>query len=103
MNAVVETGGKQYKVTEGSIIKVEKLNANIGDKIVLDKIKTIYNNDSIAIGKPNIDNAKVIAKVLSHEKAKKVIVFKYKAKTGYRRKNGHRQNYTTLKIEKIEV
>jgi len=103
MNVVIETGGKQYKVSEGSIIKVEKLKANIGDKVVLDKIKAIVNNDTITIGKPNIDKAKVIAKVLSQEKAKKVIVFKYKAKTGYRRKNGHRQNYTILKIEKIEV
>ncbi len=103
MYALIQTGGKQYKVSEGEILKVEKLEGEAGGSIVLDQVMMINDeNGSIKIGNPLLDNARVTAKILDQGKNKKIIVYKYKKRKNYRRKQGHRQPYTRLLIEKIE-
>lgn len=103
MYAILETGGKQYKVAEGDVLFVEKLNANEGDVVTLENILAFSKDGNLVIGNPVVDGAKVEAKVLEQGKAKKVIVFKYKAKKDYRKKQGHRQPYTKIVIEKINA
>ena len=103
MYAVLATGGKQYRVTEGDVIFVEKLNAEVDTTVELNEVLAVETEDGIKVGTPVVEGAKVIAKVAAQGKAKKVIVFKYKSKKDYRRKNGHRQPYTKLVIEKIEA
>ncbi|SHG88429.1 50S ribosomal protein L21 [Tepidibacter thalassicus] len=103
MYAIVETGGKQYKVSEGDVIFVEKLEANEGDVVTLDKVLACSKDGNLVVGNPVVDGANVEAKVLKQGKAKKIIVFKYKPKKDYRRKQGHRQPYTKLVIEKINA
>ena len=100
--AVVETGGKQYKVSPGQTIEVEKLPAG-GDTVELDKVYLIGDGDKVTVGKPTIPGAKVIANVVGGGKGDKVIVYKFKAKVRYRRKRGHRQPYTKLAIKEIVV
>lgn len=100
MYAVIETGGKQYKVAEGDVIFVEKLDAEVDASYTFDKVLAI-GGDEIKVGTPVVEGASVTAKVLRQAKAKKVIVFKYKPKKTYRNKKGHRQPYTKLQIEKI--
>ena len=95
MYAIVKTGGKQYKVAQGDVLFVEKLEANEGDVVTLDQV--------LAVGAPVVEGATVTAKVVAQGKAKKVIVYKYKAKKDYRRKQGHRQPYTKLVIESINA
>lgn len=99
--AVVETGGKQYRVSTGDAIYVEKLNVNEGDEVVLDRVLLVSQDGKTKVGTPYIDGAKVIAKAEKQGKQKKIIVFKYKAKKNYRKKQGHRQPYTKLVIENI--
>ncbi|CCQ92617.1 ribosomal protein L21 (BL20) [[Clostridium] ultunense Esp] len=101
MYAVVETGGKQYRVQEGDIVFVEKIDTEEGEKIDLSRVLLVSKEDGLIVGKPYVEGAKVEATVLEQGKAKKIIVFKYKAKKNYRKKQGHRQPYTKLKIEKI--
>jgi large subunit ribosomal protein L21 len=101
MYAIIEACGKQYKVSEGDIVFVEKLEVNEGEKVTFDKVLLISDGDKIKVGTPQVKNAKVEATVVEHGKAKKVVVFKYKAKKNERRKQGHRQPYTKIKIEKI--
>lgn len=101
MYAVIETGGKQYKVENGDVVFVEKLEATEGATVELDKVLLISNEGNLSTGKPYVDGAKVEATVLEQGKGKKIIVFKYKAKKNYRKKQGHRQPYTKLKIENI--
>ncbi|CEQ23093.1 50S ribosomal protein L21 [[Clostridium] sordellii] len=103
MYAIVKTGGKQYKVAEGDVIFVEKLNANEGDVVTLNEVLACSKDGNLVVGAPNVEGASVSAKVVEQGKAKKVIVFKYKAKKDYRRKNGHRQAYTKLVVEKINA
>lgn len=100
MYAVVETGGKQYRVQEGDVIQVEKLVVNEGEVVSLDVI-ALGRDGKVFVGE-ELANVKVNAKVVSHGKGKKVIVFKYKPKKDYRRKQGHRQPYTELVIETVE-
>ncbi len=102
MYAVIQTGGKQYKVSTGDEIKVEKLNAEIGDIIILDKVLMVSDNSDINVGSPYLKNFLVKARILRHEKGKKIIVFKYKRRKNYKRKKGHRQYYSIIKIENIE-
>ena len=103
MYAVVQTGGKQYRVQEGDFLNVEKLNAEVNSTVELTDVLAVSKSDGeLVVGKPVVEGAKVVAKVVAQDKAKKIIVFKYKAKKDYRRKQGHRQPYTRLLIEKIE-
>ena len=100
MYAVIATGGKQYKVSEGDTLKVEKLGVEAGEKVTFDQV-LLVSGDDVKVGDPTVAGATVEASVVSNGKAKKVIVYKYKRKSGYHKKNGHRQQYTEVKIEKI--
>ena len=102
MYAIIATGGKQYKVTEGDIIRVEKLGVEAGQTYTFDQVLAV-NNGELAVGCPTVEGATVSATVMGDGKAKKVIVYKYKRKTGYHTKNGHRQIYTEVKIDKINA
>lgn len=99
MKAVIETGGKQYYVAEGTELYIEKLEANAGDKITFDKVLMVDGQS----GTPYVKGAKVEAKVVKHGKAKKITIFKFKAKKKYRRTQGHRQPYTKVEITKISA
>ncbi|MGL5615335.1 MAG: 50S ribosomal protein L21 [Sarcina sp.] len=103
MYAVLTTGGKQYRVQEGDVLFVEKLNAEVDATVELTEVLAVSKDGELKVGAPVVAGAKVVAKVLSQGKAKKVVVFKYKPKKDYRRKNGHRQPYTKIVIEKIEA
>ena len=103
MYAVLTTGGKQYRVSEGDVLFVEKLNAEVDSTVELTEVLAVSKDGELKVGAPVVDGAKVVAKVLSQGKSKKVVVFKYKRKKDYRRKNGHRQPYTKIVVEKIEA
>lgn len=103
MYAVIETGGKQYRVQEGDVISVEKLSAEAGDKVTLDKVLLLNDDKAVKIGAPYVEGAKVEATVVENGKGDKVIIFKYKAKKDYRKKQGHRQPYTMLTIDAISA
>ena len=100
---IVETGGKQYRVHEGDTIRVESIDGDAGDTIDLESVKLISLDGETSVGTPNVEGAKVQAEVVNKGKGKKIVVFKYKAKTRYRRKNGHRQNFTDLRITDISA
>ena len=102
MYAIIATGGKQYKVAEGEVIRVEKLGAAEGENVVFDQV-LVVSGDEVKVGNPTVAGATVTASVVKEGKAKKVIVYKYKRKTGYHKKNGHRQQYTQVKIDKINA
>ena len=99
MYAIFQTGGKQYRVSEGDVITVEKIAANEGDVVTFDQVLTVVNDADVKVGTPVVEGAKITAK----DKARKILVFKYKAKSNYRRRQGHRQPFTKLTIEKIEA
>ena len=101
MYAVVETGGKQYKVTPGQVVQVERLQAEKGSQIELDRVLLVADGENRLVGRPLVEGAKVLAEALGEEKEDKVIVFKYKPKVRYRRKKGHRHLYTNLAIKQI--
>ena len=101
MFAIIETGGKQYKVTEGDIINVELLTVEPDSEIEIDKVHAIYNGEKLSTGDPLVKGAKVTCKVLEHGKGKKIVVFHYKAKKNIRKKQGHRQPFTKLQIQEI--
>ncbi|HYE09912.1 MAG TPA: 50S ribosomal protein L21 [Patescibacteria group bacterium] len=103
MYAIIKTGGKQYRVNEGDVISVEKLDVASGEKIVFDEILVVSNNGELQIGAPVVSGAKVEGTVVQQGKEKKVVVFKYKPKKDYRKKQGHRQPFTKVKIEKISL
>ena len=97
MYAIIATGGKQYKVAEGDVLKVEKLDAEAGNTVTFDQVIAV-SDGSLKVG-ADVANASVTATVMEQGRGKKVIVYKYKRKTGYHKKNGHRQSYTQVKIE----
>ena len=101
MYAIIATGGKQYKVSEGDIITIEKLGVEAGEKVTFDQVLAVSDN-GMKVG-ADVANATVEASVVKEGRAKKVIVYKYKRKTGYHKKNGHRQEFTQVKIEKINA
>ena len=102
MYAIIQTGGKQYRVSEGDVVSIEKLTVAEGEEVVFDQVLTVVSDSDIKIGKPVVEGAKVTAKVVEHGKGKKILVFKYKAKSNYRKRQGHRQPYTKVEISKIE-
>jgi len=101
MYAVIETGGKQYKVSEGDFIFVEKLDVEAGETVTVDKVLVVADGEDVKVGAPYVDGASVTADVVKNGKDKKIIVYKYKPKKGYHKKQGHRQPYTKLEIKKI--
>jgi len=103
MYAVIESGGKQYRVEEGATLRVELLEATPGAEVTLDRVLLVSDGDRVTVGAPVVKGAAVRATVLGHDRAKKIIVFKYKAKAHYRRKQGHRQHFTALRIDKITL
>ncbi len=102
MYAIVATGGKQYRVKEGDVILVEKLNAAEGETVEVKEVLAVGQEGDLKVGSPTVEGAKVVLKVLSQTKGNKVIVFKYKPKKNYRKKTGHRQPLTKVVVEKIE-
>ena len=99
--AIVQTGGKQYRVQEGDTIRVESLPGEAGDMVELDNVLMVSEDGEVTLGAPKVSGASVITEIAEQGKAKKVVVFKYKAKTRYRRKRGHRQHYTDLSVTRI--
>ena len=102
MYAIIATGGKQYKVSEGDVIRVEKLGVEAGSTYTFDQVLAV-SGDEVKVGDPLVADASVEASVIGDGKAKKITVYKYKRKTGYHKKQGHRQLYTKVKIEKINA
>ena len=103
MYAVIETGGKQYRVQEGDVITVEKLKAGDGERVEFDKVLLMSDGSDVQVGAPYLEAARVFGSVVESGKGKKVIIFKYKSKKDYRKKQGHRQPYTTVEIEGISA
>ena len=103
MYAVIETGGKQYKVSEGDTIFIEKLGVEEGEAVTFDKVLVVADGENVKVGAPTVDGATVEAKVVKNGKAKKIYVFKMKRKKNYRRKKGHRQPFTKVEISKINL
>ena len=103
MYAVIKTGGKQYRVQQGDVIFVEKINAQADEQVTFEEVLLVGNGDETKIGTPVVAGAKVEGKVLAQVKAKKVVVYKYKAKKNERKKQGHRQPYTKVEITKIAL
>lgn len=101
MYAIIKTGGKQYRVQEGDILRVEKLNAKEGQTFEFDQVLAISKGDGLTVGTPYVEGAKAEAKVLGQGKHQKITVFKYKPKKNYRKKQGHRQPFTEVQITKI--
>ena len=101
LHAIIETGGKQYRVGEGDIVFIEKLPVEAGEEVTFDKVLAVMGDGTTAIGAPVVEGAKVTAKVVKNGKGKKIHIFKYKPKKGYRRRQGHRQPYTQVQIESV--
>ena len=101
MYAIIKTGGKQYKVSEGDLVRVEKLDNEIGESVEFDEVLLVGGDDEVKVGAPTVENAKVSAIVEDQAKDKKIVVYKYKPKKMYRKKQGHRQPYTLVKIDSI--
>ena len=101
MYAVVESGSKQYRVAEGDLIDVETLPVEVGEKVELDRVLMVTEDDNVTVGKPTIEGAKVVATVKSHGRGRKIIVYKHKK--NYHKKQGHRQNFTRLQIDEIKA
>jgi large subunit ribosomal protein L21 len=102
MYAVIKTGGKQYKVAQGDRLRIEKLPASVGDTVTFDEV-LLVGGDAIKVGAPLVAGAKVEAKVIAQDREKKIIVFKFRRRKNYRRKNGHRQPFTALEITGIKA
>lgn len=103
MYAVIKTGGKQYRVKEGDVITVEKLDIEAGEKVTFDKVLLLSDGETIKVGAPFVESCNVEGTVVEHGKGQKVIIFKYKSKKDYRKKQGHRQPYTMIEIQKVSA
>ncbi|MBI5587619.1 MAG: 50S ribosomal protein L21 [Deltaproteobacteria bacterium] len=103
MYAVIKTGGKQYRVTEGEVLNVEKLNGEVGSQVELAEVLAVGEGEGIRIGTPLVSGASVVAEIVEHGKDKKVIIFKKKRRKGYTKKQGHRQLFTSLRIKEIKA
>lgn len=103
MFAVLRTGGKEYKVSKGDIIRVEKLEGKVGDSVTLKEVLMVGEGDNIQIGNPTVDQATVIGEIIQQTKGGKILTYKMKKRKNYRRMKGHRQHYTYLKIQEITI
>jgi large subunit ribosomal protein L21 len=103
MYAIIETGGKQYRVSEGDTLYIEKLPAQADETVEINRVLALVDGENVKIGSPLVEGARVLLKVVRHGRGKKIIVFKFKAKKNYRRKQGHRQAFTQVTVEKIEA
>ncbi len=103
MFAIIETGGKQYRVAEGEVIEVEKLPVPEGETVTLDRVLMVGDDKQVQVGRPLVEGARVEARAVGEDRGPKIVVFKYKPKIRYRRKTGHRQSFTRLHIERILV
>jgi large subunit ribosomal protein L21 len=103
MYAVIKTGGKQYKVEKGSTLRVEKLDGEAGTKLEFSEVLLVADGENVQIGTPVLGGAKVSAEIVAQEKGEKLIVFKFRRRKAYRRKNGHRQSYTAIKVTDIQA
>nr|WP_325298813.1 50S ribosomal protein L21 [uncultured Dysosmobacter sp.] len=103
MNAIIVTGGKQYKVAEGDVVYIEKLDQEAGDTVKFDQVLAVIDGEKATFGTPVVEGASVEAKIVKNGKGKKIRIFKYNAKKGYRKRQGHRQPYTKVAIGKISV
>ncbi|MDP1990746.1 MAG: 50S ribosomal protein L21 [Syntrophales bacterium] len=103
MYAVIKTGGKQHKVSEGDVIAIEKINGGKGDAIVFDQVLMVEKDGDIRIGRPVVEGAKVTGEILAQTKGDKLIVFKMKKRKGFHKKNGHRQQLTSMRIKEISI
>lgn len=103
MYAVVNTGGKQYKVQKGETLRIEKIPGEVGAQVTFDKVLMVADGENVRVGQPLLEKAAVLASIVEQDKAKKIIVFKYKRRKRYRRKQGHRQPYTAIRIDGIEA
>jgi large subunit ribosomal protein L21 len=103
MYAVIKTGGKQYKVEKGSTLRVEKLDGDAGAKVTFEEVLLVADGEEVKIGTPMLGGAKVSAEIVAQEKGEKLIVFKFRRRKAYRRKNGHRQQYTAIKVTDIQA
>src|SRR5512147_1548582 len=101
MYAVITTGGKQYKVAPGDVVRVETLDAKKGDTVELKDVYMIADGDKVSVGKPRLESARVTAEVLGEGRGEKLLIFKHRRRKGFRRTNGHRQNYTAIKVKEI--
>ena len=101
MYAVIATGGKQYRVSEGDILRIEKIGGDVGDPVELDNVLMVADGDDVTIGRPVVGDARVNASIVEQGKAKKVLVFKYKRRKRFRKMQGHRQPFTAIRIEGI--
>jgi large subunit ribosomal protein L21 len=101
--AIIETGGKQFRVQEGDTLYIEKLSSEPGETVEISKVFAVQKDDGLKLGSPLVEGATVQLKVVRHGRGKKIIVFKYKAKKNYRRKRGHRQSFTQVTVEKINA
>jgi large subunit ribosomal protein L21 len=102
MYAVIRSGGKQYRVSQGGSVRVEKLPGEIGDSITLDDVLMIGGEDAVKIGTPRVDGAQVTGTIVNQGRGEKITVFKMKRRKGYRRKHGHRQDYTEIRVDQIQ-
>jgi len=102
MYAVIKTGGKQYRVAEGDVLRVERLDGDVGHEISFDEVLMV-GGDQVTVGRPTVTGAKVKAEIVAHDRARKIIVFKMKRRKNYRRKRGHRQPYTQIRVTGIDA
>ena len=103
MYAIMNTGGKQYRIQEGQILRIEKIAGDVGAEVAFDKVLMVSDGENVTIGRPTLENVLVKAQIVEQDKSKKILVFKYKKRKRYRRKQGHKQPFTAVKIGKIEM
>ena len=103
MYAVVSTGGKQYRVQQGETLRIEKIPGEVGSKVTFDRVLMVADGENVRLGQPVLEKVAVLASIVEQDKAKKILVFKYKRRKRYRRKNGHRQPFTAIRIDGIEA
>ncbi len=103
MYAIITSGGKQYRVEEGDVLRLEKIAGEVGSPVAFDQVLMVADGETVQLGRPMLEKAAVHAQIVEQDKAKKILVFKYKRRKRYRRKQGHRQSYTAVRIDRIEA